>query len=63
MPGTDQLVLSTDGGEIGVAICADLGHPKLGRSHAGADVELLAVPASTLRWMTGRRAGSSAGSA
>jgi predicted amidohydrolase len=30
MPGTDQRVLSTDGGEIGVAICTDLGHPKLG---------------------------------
>jgi apolipoprotein N-acyltransferase len=45
MPGTDQLALSTDGGEIGVAICADLGHPKLGRSYARAGAELLAVPA------------------
>jgi predicted amidohydrolase len=47
VPGTDQLVLSTDGGEIGVAICADLGHPELGRSYARAGAELLAVPAST----------------
>ena len=38
-------MLSTGGGEIGVAIFPDLGHPKLGRSYARAGAELLAVPA------------------
>ena len=39
MPGTDQLALSTDGGEIGVAICADLGlrsWPELRPGRCGA---------------------------
>jgi hypothetical protein len=64
MPGTDQLVLSTDGGEIGIAILrrsrpSEAG-PELrpGRCGAARRYQL-----STLRWMTRRRAGSSAGSA
>ena len=44
-PGTGDLLVSTPSGTLGVAICADLRNPELGRRYAQAGARLLLVPA------------------
>ena len=44
-PGSELLLVPIRSGIVGVAICADLDHPALGRRYARAGAGLLAVPA------------------
>ncbi len=45
IPGNRDLILEGYHGRIGIAVCADLAHPDLGRSYAHQGAQLLAVPA------------------